>query len=79
MPKTASGRIVVQLLVKQYGFNIVSQKGSHMKLKKRTLQGEIITIVPMHKELARGTVRGIVRLAQIDHKEFLQYLIRKKK
>lgn len=74
MPKTVSGKKAVNILTTQFGFVFVSQKGSHVKLHKITSQGIITTIVPMHRELARGTMRGIVRLAKIDYKDFEQYL-----
>ncbi|MBI2411515.1 MAG: type II toxin-antitoxin system HicA family toxin [Candidatus Kerfeldbacteria bacterium] len=79
MPKTASGAFVVKLLVKHFEFSIISQKGSHVKLKKYISVGELITIVPMHKELARGTLKGILRLARIEFTEFEPYLLGKKK
>lgn len=74
MPKSASGKEVVKILTKEFGFLFISQKGSHAKLKKSGLRGEIIIIVPMHKELARGTLRGVCDLAQIDFEEFKKFL-----
>lgn len=74
MPKSASGKEVVKILTKEFGFVFVSQKGSHVKLKKVDLHSEIITIVPMHKELARGTLRGVCDLAQVDFEEFKKFL-----
>lgn len=74
MPKTASGEAVVKILVRNFSFHFVSQKGSHAKLKKQTPAGTIITIVPMHDELARGTLRGVLELAGIEYKEFEKYL-----
>lgn len=73
MAKTFSGKQVVKILCKYFGFFIVSQKGSHIKLKK-TIDNKMITaIVPMHKELARGTFRGILELAQIKVEEFFKH------
>lgn len=74
MPKTASGKEVVKILTKYFGFVFVSQRGSHAKLKKHGLNGKIITIVPMHRELAYGTLRGVLELAKIDYKTFEQFL-----
>jgi predicted RNA binding protein YcfA (HicA-like mRNA interferase family) len=31
---------------------------------------EITTIVPLHKELAPGTLKGVLKLAQIEEKDF---------
>ncbi|PIR96526.1 MAG: addiction module toxin, HicA family [Candidatus Doudnabacteria bacterium CG10_big_fil_rev_8_21_14_0_10_42_18] len=56
---------------KKLWFLFVSQKGSHVKLRK-IFSGKITTvIVPNHKELAQGTLRNILRQAQIEIKEFL--------
>ena len=71
MPKILSGRKVVKTLCKDFGFCFVSQKGSHVKLEKKLSDKTIITIVPLHKELAPGTFKGVLNLAQVDEKEFL--------
>lgn len=70
MPKTFSGKQVVKILCREFGFYFVSQKGSHVKLRKRIKNQEINTIIPLHKELASGTLRGVLDLAQVDEKEF---------
>jgi predicted RNA binding protein YcfA (HicA-like mRNA interferase family) len=53
-----SGRDIVAALL-AIGFVEVGQRGSHMKLRRdhRTV------IVPMHREVAYGTFRSIVRQA----------------
>lgn len=52
------------------GFQEVSQKGSHVKFVKED-SGIILTaIVPMHKEIAIGTLRSILRQAKISPEEF---------
>ena len=55
-----------------FGFVQIRQKGSHIILKKKTTEGEIGTVVPNHKELADGTLRGILKQAQITPEEFLE-------
>lgn len=70
MPKILSGKQVVKILCREFGFYFVSQKGSHVKLKKKMERREVITIVPQHRDLAYGTLRGILELAEIDEKEF---------
>ena len=72
MAKTFSGKQVADILVRDFDFQVTSQKGSHMKLKKKVLRGEIVTVVPLHRELAIGTLRGVLNLAQVDYKEFLK-------
>jgi predicted RNA binding protein YcfA (HicA-like mRNA interferase family) len=49
------------------GFVQVSQRGSHAKL--RADDGRTV-IVPMHGELARGTLRSILRQAGLSSDEF---------
>ena len=73
MPKLPklSGKALIKIL-KKFGFVEVRQKGSHIVLKKKTEQGEIGTVVPDHKELADGTVRGALKLAKISVEDFLK-------
>ena len=70
MAKTFSGKEVVRVLSREFGFSFVSQKGSHVKLNRRINGRTITTIVPMHKELARGTLLGVLELAEISELEF---------
>jgi len=70
MPKTLSGKEMVKILCREFGFYFVSQKGSHVKLKRDTNIGKIATIIPLHKELARGTFKSILELAKIEEDDF---------
>ena len=70
MYKPISGRKVIKILCRDFGFYFVSQKGSHVKLRKRINHKEITTIIPLHKELAPGTLKGVLKLAQIEEKDF---------
>ncbi|PIU01766.1 hypothetical protein COT68_01430 [bacterium (Candidatus Torokbacteria) CG09_land_8_20_14_0_10_42_11] len=70
MPKIFSGKEVVKILCRDFRFHFVSQKGSHAKLVRKIDKRKIITIVPMHKELARGTFKGVLRLAQVEEEDF---------
>lgn len=63
-----SGSEVVQAL-RQAGFVRVSQRGSHVKL--RTAAGRT-AIVPLHRELAPGTLRSILRQAGLSVDEFVK-------
>lgn len=60
--KRLSGKEVIAIF-NQFGFVVISQKGSHIKLV-RVLTGErhILTI-PNHAELDTGTCRAIFRQA----------------
>jgi predicted RNA binding protein YcfA (HicA-like mRNA interferase family) len=68
--KNISGEEVIRRLEK-LGFYKVRQRGSHVVLKKQPSEGEIICVVPLHKELAIGTLRGILRQAKLTIEEFL--------
>ncbi len=65
-----SGRDVVRALTKA-GFREVSRRGSHLKLRNET--GRTV-IVPMHRELARGTPRSILRQADLATEAFIELL-----
>ncbi len=70
MAKTYSGKEVKKVLVLKFGFSFVSQKGSHVKLSKKVRGQKVITIIPMHRELARGTLLGVLELAKIEEEDF---------
>ncbi len=72
MAKTFSGKGVIRILAREFGFRVISQKGSHIKLRRQIGNRVITTIVPLHKELARGTLLGILDLAEISVDDFLR-------
>jgi predicted RNA binding protein YcfA (HicA-like mRNA interferase family) len=47
------------------------QKGSHVILKKKTDSGAKALVVPLHKEIDRGTLLEIIRQAGLKKEEFL--------
>ena len=61
MPKLpqVSGSDVVGLL-QSLGYEIVRQRGSHIRLRKVTPVGEHAITVPAHKVLAKGTLSDIL-------------------
>jgi len=57
------------LKVFQYlGFRIMRQKGSHVVLRK----GNSGCVIPLHKELAPGTLRGSIKQAGITVEDFVE-------
>ena len=56
------------------GFDVVSQRGSHVKLKKRTSEGELVAIVPNYRELAEGTLASILLQARLSREELERLL-----
>ena len=65
-----SGHELIKIIV-QFGFIRHRQKGSHVILIKKTKQGKIGCVVPLHDELERGTLLGILRQAKISRDEFI--------
>ena len=64
-----SGHELIKILA-QFGFKKIRQKGSHVMLVKETKQGKIGCVVPLHDELEKGTLLGILRQAKISRDEF---------
>lgn len=74
MLRKVSGAAAVKILCNEFGFRISGRKGSHVRLSKETPSGKIGTVVPMHKELKIGTLKGILKLAQVEPEEFAKHL-----
>jgi len=66
-----SGEQTIRRLEK-LGFQRVRQRGSHVVLKKQTPEGDIGCVVPLHKELAIGTLHGILKQAKVSVEEFIK-------
>jgi predicted RNA binding protein YcfA (HicA-like mRNA interferase family) len=64
-----SGEELIKTLQKT-GFHKIRQKGSHVSLQK----GEFKTVVPLHPELARGTLLGILKQCGLGRDELLHLL-----
>lgn len=71
--KRVSGQEAIRVL-ERLGFEQVRQRGSHVILKKQTSEGTVGCVVPLHKELALGTLRGILRQADVTPDEFMNNL-----
>lgn len=52
------------------GFYEAAQAGSHVKFAKQTTDGLITAVVPKHREVAGGTLRSILRQANLSESEF---------
>ncbi len=64
-----SGRKAVRVFEK-LGWEVARQRGSHIVLVK---EGEIATLsVPDHKEVAKGTLRSLIRSAGLTVEAFVQ-------
>lgn len=59
--------------LKKVGYEIVRQKGSHIRLKDRNRRLPPLT-VPEHKELRPGLLRKILNDAALTIEDFIQLL-----
>lgn len=60
--KRLSGPEVVKILEK-FGFQIYSQRGAHIKMRRITEVGKETLTIPNHKQLDTGTCKAILRQA----------------
>ena len=69
-----SGKQVISIL-DQLGFSEVSQRGSHLKLSRQSGDSRQILVIPLHKELDRGTLKAIIRQASrfVPEEELIPY------
>jgi predicted RNA binding protein YcfA (HicA-like mRNA interferase family) len=56
--KQLSGADAVKIL-QSFGFVVVAQKGSHIKLVRRTVASKEVLTIPNHKNLKTGTTKAI--------------------
>jgi len=71
MPKLYSSTNIIKVLQKK-GFVYISQKGSHIKLRK-TGSPTLTVIVPAdRKEIPFGTFKSILRQASLTQNDFGQ-------
>lgn len=67
---TMTGREAVRAFAND-GWQMVRQRGSHMVLVK---EGHMATLsVPDHRELAKGTLRSLIRASGLSVDEFLAF------
>jgi predicted RNA binding protein YcfA (HicA-like mRNA interferase family) len=59
-----SGEKLLKVLV-LLGYEIIRQRGSHVRLRKLTAAGDHNITVPLHNELAKGTLNDILSQVSI--------------
>lgn len=63
-----SGQEVVRVFG-SFGWSVARRRGSHIVMTK---ENEIVTLsIPDHKEVARGTLRSLIRSASLTTDEFV--------
>ena len=75
MPKlpVLSGHKVIKALNKD-GWTQRRTKGSHVILAKIINDQKIALVVPLHREIDKGTLIEIIRQARLKREEFLKLL-----
>ena len=64
-----SGRRAIKIF-EALGFSIVRQRGSHVVLRR----GDKGCVIPLHRELAAGTLRSAIKQAGITIEDFLEIM-----
>ena len=72
-PPLVSGKETVKAL-QRLGFVFIRQKGSHAILRRETADSARGCVVPMHREIQPGTLRGILKQAGVDMQDFIEQL-----
>ena len=66
LPRISGNRVIK--IFERLGFKAVRQKGSNVVLRK----GSRGCVIPVHKELAIGTLRSAIKQAGINDEEFIE-------
>jgi predicted RNA binding protein YcfA (HicA-like mRNA interferase family) len=67
--QVVSGTEVIRAL-ENLDFRVIRLRGSHVMLRRNS----DVWIVPLHREVKRGTLRGVLRQANVDVELFLSAL-----
>ena len=75
MPKLPilSGKELIKVLIK-IGFQHIRTRGSHAILSRLTDKGKVTLPVPLHKELAKGTLKSIMNQSGLTLDDLLKLL-----
>lgn len=70
--KSLSSKDIIKIL-ELFDFENISQKGSHVKLVRKTTIQKQVLVIPDHKDLKRGTIKAIFnQLSRFVSSEKLQ-------
>ena len=66
MPRlpVVSGKDLIKMMTRM-GYEVVRQRGSHVRLRKTTPAGEHKITVPFHREIAKGTLNDILSTVSV--------------
>ena len=68
-----SGKELIKILCK-LGFETTRQKGSHVRLEKRSDEEMIKLTIPIHPKLKKGTLSRIIKDSKISEEEFSKFI-----
>jgi predicted RNA binding protein YcfA (HicA-like mRNA interferase family) len=68
IPELSYRRIIAAF--RKADFVFVSQKGSHIKLERRSKQKKIKIIIPAHTPVKRSTLAKIIKVSGLSVEEF---------
>lgn len=71
--RQVSGGEAVRAL-ERLGFSQVRTRGSHVIMRRETPDGPVGCVVPLHRVVAVGTLRSVLRQAQVTPDAFLSAL-----
>lgn len=70
MPKLYSSNYIEKVLIKN-NFELISQRGSHIKYSRKINNKKIVVIVPANKkEIPIGTFNSILRQSGLQKEDF---------
>ena len=72
VPSLSYKRVVRAL--ERAGFQVVRQRGSHIRMEKRLGEKRVIVIVPAHTPIKRSTLAHILKDAQLSLGDFLDLI-----
>ncbi|MBE3560937.1 MAG: type II toxin-antitoxin system HicA family toxin [Ktedonobacteraceae bacterium] len=72
LPRVSGDQAIKAL--EHLGFVPVRQRGSHVILKKQLPGATVGCVIPLHPELASGTLRNILKQAGVTPEEFITNL-----
>ena len=68
-----SGQELIRVLTR-VGYEVVRQRGSHVRLRHPTVRAQFPVTIPLHDEIAFGTLRRILRDAGLTVEQLLSLL-----
>jgi predicted RNA binding protein YcfA (HicA-like mRNA interferase family) len=66
--------VAIVRALQRYGWTVVRQKGSHVRLQKRVGDEVLKLTVPAHRPVKRSTLSHILKQARIDLERFLDLI-----